>query len=158
MAGDPYALLGVPRDVGAAELQRSYERALNDAHRAGALRLAQDLVQAHDTLRDARRRRLFDEHARLVSAPRLPPQTAYYARQRPGAPWRAPTRSMLDDGTPGPAQSCPAAPGPSARRRPRLGLASLLAVLVLGIGVGMTLAHHTAAPASGTVAPARVGP
>lgn len=57
---DLYELLGVRRDASPAEVRRGYEQALSRANRQGATRHMLDLVQAHDVLSDASRRRLYD--------------------------------------------------------------------------------------------------
>lgn len=77
MHEDPYALLGVPRTVGAAELRRAYEMKLAEASRHGALKRAQALDRAYVLLKDDRKRALYDRHGVEEPLPRLHPMQRY---------------------------------------------------------------------------------
>ncbi len=84
-AGDPYAVLGVPRDAGDAEIHAAYRRAVRRTHPdAGGSSDAFESVQAaYEVLRDPARR----------AAWRAPP--AATARPRP-APAHSASASMED--------------------------------------------------------------
>lgn len=59
---DPYALLDVSPDASDSQIRTAYERALNRAHRIGALQLATDITRAYDTVSTPRRREIFERH------------------------------------------------------------------------------------------------
>lgn len=108
---DLYELLGVRRDASPAEVRRGYEQALSRANRDGATRHMLDLVQAHDVLSDASRRRLYDGTG-VVAVRERRPNT--YGR---AVPFRG---SLPGLGTPrrshvSPALSVIPATGPSVR-------------------------------------------
>jgi curved DNA-binding protein CbpA len=84
---DYYALLGVPRGANGAVVREAYyaqsrrfhpdvNRHLDDATRRAAERISKRVTEAYSILRDARRRKLYDE--RLQGAPAATPA--------PGAP------------------------------------------------------------------------
>lgn len=78
---DFYDLLGVRPDATQADIQWSYERALNRAHRDGAHKFMTELSQAYDTLSDPHRRRTYDRHG--LPALRQPRSWAPVPAQRP---------------------------------------------------------------------------
>jgi hypothetical protein len=80
---DLYELLGVAHDASTSEIKRAYELALNRAHRDGAIRHAEDLVQAFATLADSRRRAAYDRHGLTPLHERSPGATPSVM------PWRS---------------------------------------------------------------------
>ena len=149
---DPYTLLRVPRDAGAAEVTQAYERELRAAHAAGAIPYCVDLLHAFETLSDPVKRRLFYSTGVTAERPRSrSPQDFYGVR----GTWRAPSCSMLD-GTPLGSEPAavrtrtPVAPRSVAPPPPRLGFASAAGLVMLGISIGSYLASHHDAPASPT--------
>lgn len=126
MHEDPYALLDVPRTVGAAELRRAYETKLSEASRHGALKRAQALDRAYSLLRDDRKRALYDRHGVEEPLPRLHPM------QRYAPPASMPFRQWSpSDLTPSRATSATACQDSRAGRRVAL---ACLAVTVLSWG------------------------
>ena len=112
-AGDPYSLLGVPRDATQERIRHAYELAINRAHRDGAHRNAVELSRAYDTLSSPQRRALYERHG-LMSVRERSPGAA-----PPPTPWREVKK-----------QSLPPYPG-------RRGRTKLLPVFCLGLVGGV---------------------
>ncbi|MBV9485104.1 MAG: DnaJ domain-containing protein [Frankiaceae bacterium] len=100
MTINPYDVLGVPREASEAEIRHAYEEKLRTAQRHFAFKVAQQIDAAYSTLRDPRRRALFDRHglAALPHRPSARPRSAFHEHspaspssiRRPQAPTRRP--------------------------------------------------------------------
>lgn len=82
--GDPYAVLGVPRDATPDQVKQAYEQKLNAAAKTGALDLMQRIDAAYEVLRNPHRRRMFDETGTTAPIPRIP---WHAAPTTPGRNW-----------------------------------------------------------------------
>ena len=139
MDQDPYALLGVSRDVDQRGLQLAYEGKLTQARRFGALRQAQDYDRAYEVLRDDGRRALYDRHG--VSSPlsRVHPLERYVAPQAvPFRSWSPPAER----------HTARRSPGGTGARRAAIGL-----LAVVGACFGTYAWAQLAAPEAAGPAP-----
>lgn len=128
-----YALLGVAPDATTADIRWAYEREINRAHRAGAIRHAEELSKAFDTLSDLRRRELYDRHGLTPVRERSP------GAAPPPPPWR------IAQHTDGRRQTQP-------RPRWRIRVMSIFALgVAAGIAVTVVMVHSAA---RGSIRPA----
>lgn len=132
--GDLYALLGVSRDASTADIRWAYERAINRAHRDGAIKHAEEISRAYDVLSDPRRRQLYDRHGMTALRERSP------GAAPPPSPWRHAQHTFVSGvGRP--------------RRRWRM---PALAIFALGIVAGLLIAVGPWRSHAGTSSPTTV--